>query len=131
MPGKKVPRPMDVYVGLRIRMRRQMLELSQSNVADKLGLTFQQVQKYEKGTNRVGASRLQELSNILEVPPSFFFEGGPGVTVKYNAGTTPEYVTEFMSTPDGMAVAQALTKVKNPKVRRQLVKAVVTMVEHL
>jgi transcriptional regulator with XRE-family HTH domain len=71
----KVPNPVDKYVGSRVRMRRQMLGMSQGKLADKLRLTFQQVQKYEKGTNRISASRLQEMSCILQVPVPFFFEG--------------------------------------------------------
>ena len=75
--AKKTPNPTDKHVGSRVRMRRMMLNMSQEKLGDALGLTFQQVQKYEKGTNRIGASRLQQISNILQVPVSFFFEGGP------------------------------------------------------
>ena len=73
----KAPNPVDKYVGSRVRMRRIMLGMSQEKLGDALGLTFQQVQKYEKGTNRVGASRLQQISEILQVPVSFLFDGGP------------------------------------------------------
>jgi transcriptional regulator with XRE-family HTH domain len=76
--AKKLPNPTDKYVGARVRMRRLMLDMSQTTLADALGLTFQQVQKYEKGTNRIGASRLQHISQFLQVPISFFFEGAPG-----------------------------------------------------
>ena len=69
--------PTDKHVGQRVRMRRLMLGLSQMKLADALGLTFQQVQKYEKGANRIGGSRLQHISQILQVPPAFFFEGVP------------------------------------------------------
>ena len=75
--AKKAPNPIDKHVGSRVRMRRMMLSMSQEKLGDALGLTFQQVQKYEKGTNRIGASRLQQISNILQVPVSFFFEGAP------------------------------------------------------
>src|SRR6187402_3203133 len=74
--AKKAPNPIDKHVGSRVRMRRMMLGMSQEKLGDALGLTFQQVQKYEKGTNRIGASRLQQISLILQVPVSFFFEGG-------------------------------------------------------
>ena len=74
----KAPNPVDKYVGSRVRMRRIMLGMSQEKLGEALGLTFQQVQKYEKGTNRVGASRIQQISEILQVPVSFLFEGGPG-----------------------------------------------------
>ena len=73
----KAPNPVDRYVGSRVRMRRIMLGMSQEKLGDALGLTFQQIQKYEKGTNRVGASRIQQISEILQVPVSFLFEGGP------------------------------------------------------
>ncbi len=73
MVHKRSPDAIDVFVGGRIRMRRMMLKLSQTQLANELGVTFQQVQKYEKGTNRVGASRLQKIANVLGVPPSFFF----------------------------------------------------------
>ena len=77
MMAKKAPNPTDKHVGSRVRMRRMMLSMSQEKLGDALGLTFQQVQKYEKGTNRIGASRLQQISHILQVPVSFFFEGAP------------------------------------------------------
>ena len=75
--AKKAPNPIDRHVGSRVRMRRMMLAMSQEKLGDALGLTFQQVQKYEKGTNRIGASRLQQISHILQVPVAFFFEGAP------------------------------------------------------
>src|SRR5947208_124902 len=75
--AKKAPNPIDKHVGSRVRMRRMMLSMSQEKLGDALGLTFQQVQKYEKGTNRIGASRLQQISLILQVAVSFFFEGAP------------------------------------------------------
>ena len=77
--AKKAPNPTDKHVGSRVRMRRMMLGMSQEKLGDALGLTFQQVQKYEKGTNRIGASRLQQISHILQVPVAFFFEGAPNV----------------------------------------------------
>src|SRR5882762_9293423 len=76
--AKKAPNPIDKHVGSRVRMRRMMLAMSQEKLGDALGLTFQQVQKYEKGTNRIGASRLQQIASIQQVPISFFFEGVPG-----------------------------------------------------
>jgi DNA-binding XRE family transcriptional regulator len=75
--AKKVPNPVDKHVGSRVRMRRMMLGMSQGKLGDALDLTFQQVQKYEKGTNRIGASQLQHISHILQVPVAFFFEGAP------------------------------------------------------
>src|SRR6476619_5423180 len=77
MMAKKAPNPIDKHVGARVRMRRMMLSMSQEKLGDALGLTFQQVQKYEKGANRIGASRLQQIAQIMQVPVSFFFAGTP------------------------------------------------------
>ena len=76
---KKTPDPIDRHVGSRVRMQRILMKMSQEKLGDALGLTFQQVQKYEKGLNRIGASRLQQISKTLQVPPSFFFEGAPSL----------------------------------------------------
>src|SRR5690606_13936188 len=78
MAGKKSPNPIDIHVGSRVRLRRMMLGMSQEKLGEGLGITFQQIQKYEKGTNRIGASRLQHIARILSVPVSFFFEDAPG-----------------------------------------------------
>ena len=85
---KKAPNPIDKHVGSRVRMRRMMVGMSQEKLGDALGLTFQQVQKYEKGTNRIGASRLQQISIILQVPVSFFFEGAPAPPGTASPGKT-------------------------------------------
>src|SRR5579863_7500014 len=86
MIAKKAPNPIDKHVGSRVRMRRMMLGMSQEKLGNSLSLTFQQVQKYEKGTNRIGASRLQQISHILQVPVAFFFEGAPHLA----GGPAPE-----------------------------------------
>jgi len=78
MAGKK-PNPIDAHVGSRVRLRRMLLGMSQERLGNSIGLTFQQVQKYEKGANRIGASRLYHISNILDVPVGFFFEEAPGI----------------------------------------------------
>jgi len=125
--AKKTPNPTDKHVGSRVRMRRMMLNMSQEKLGDALGLTFQQVQKYEKGTNRIGASRLQQISNILQVPVSFFFEGAPHSGVK-GEGTgdapSPAYVSDFLATSDGLALVKAFTRIKNSKLRRSVVNLV-------
>src|ERR1700758_659016 len=82
--AKKAPNPIDKHVGARVRMRRMMLSMSQEKLGDALGLTFQQVQKYEKGTNRIGASRLQQIAHILQVPVEFFFEGAPDASAPHD-----------------------------------------------
>src|SRR6202040_4309131 len=101
----KAPKPVDKYVGSRVRMRRIMLGMSQEKLGEALGPTFQQVQKYEKGTNRVGASRIQQISEILQVPVSFLFEGGPSGTA--GAGgvsevTSAAFVAGFLAAFAGL-----------------------------
>ncbi len=122
---KKAPNPVDKHVGSRVRMRRMMLSMSQEKLGDALGLTFQQVQKYEKGTNRIGASRLQQISHILQVPVSFFFEGAPNGQVDGEGGMaeapSPSYVSDFLATSDGLALTKAFMRIKNNKVRRRIV----------
>jgi transcriptional regulator with XRE-family HTH domain len=121
--AKKAPNPIDKHVGSRVRMRRMMLSMSQEKLGDALGLTFQQVQKYEKGTNRIGASRLQQIAHILQVPVSFFFEGAP-----HSAGhggmseaPSPAYVTDFLATSDGLSLTKAFMRIKSSKLRRRIV----------
>jgi transcriptional regulator with XRE-family HTH domain len=124
--AKKSPNPVDKYVGARVRMRRMMLNMSQEKLGDALGLTFQQVQKYEKGTNRVGASRLQAISNILQVPVSFFFEGAPHLPGHSGMGEAPSpaYVSDFLATSDGLSLTKSFMKIKSSKMRRRIVSLV-------
>jgi transcriptional regulator with XRE-family HTH domain len=127
----KFPNPTDKYVGSRVRMRRLMLHMSQERLADQLGLTFQQVQKYEKGTNRISASRLQEISNILEVPVPFFFEGAPQPNGGMRRGDeTPSlaYITDFLGNADGHALVKAFIKIKDATLRRSIVRMVEAIV---
>src|ERR1022692_1442092 len=122
--AKKAPNPTDKHVGSRVRMRRMMLGMSQEKLGDALGLTFQQVQKYEKGTNRIGASRLQHISQILQVSVSFFFEGAPtlpGAPVDKGAAPSPSYVSDFLATSDGLALTKAFMRIKEPVLRRHIV----------
>src|SRR5436189_681918 len=77
--GSRRANPVDVHVGSRVRLRRMMLGMSQEKLGESLGITFQQIQKYEKGTNRIGASRLQHIARVLTMPVSYFFEGAPGM----------------------------------------------------
>lgn len=117
----KAPNPVDKYVGSRVRMRRIMLGMSQEKLGEALGLTFQQVQKYEKGTNRVGASRLQQISEILQVPVSFLFDGGPsGVKTAdgFSEGSSPAYVSDFLATAEGLALTRAFTRIADAKIGR-------------
>jgi transcriptional regulator with XRE-family HTH domain len=102
-----------------------MLSMSQEKLGDALGLTFQQVQKYEKGTNRIGASRLQQISNILQVPVAFFFEGAPDLGGARAPGSkdapSPTYVADFLATTDGLALTKAFMRIGDPKLRRRIV----------
>jgi len=111
----KIPNPVDKHVGSRVRMRRMMLGMSQEQLGDGLGLTFQQVQKYEKGTNRISASRLQQAAGILQVPVPFFFEGAPGSYHKADGlseTASPAYVFEFLATSEGLALTKAFMRIK-------------------
>ena len=118
----KAPNPVDKYVGSRVRMRRIMLGMSQEKLGEALGLTFQQIQKYEKGTNRVGASRIQQISEILQVPVSFLVAGGPrGKTDGTSDGGSPTYVSDFLATSEGLALTRAFTKIGDAKLRRSIV----------
>src|SRR5436305_6562493 len=118
--AKKVPNPIDSYVGSRVRMRRMMLGMSQEKLGDALGLTFQQIQKYEKGTNRIGASRLQQISLVLQVQVAFFFEGAPGSS-GFTEAESPEYMTSFFASSDGLKLAKAFTRVSNMALRRRII----------
>jgi transcriptional regulator with XRE-family HTH domain len=133
VPAKKAPNPIDKHVGARVRMRRMMLSMSQEKLGDALGLTFQQVQKYEKGTNRIGASRLQQISDILKVPVSFFFEGAPSAPGQQPSGLgeapSPAYVSDFLATSDGLALTKAFVQIKDGKLRRRIVDLVEAMAD--
>jgi transcriptional regulator with XRE-family HTH domain len=131
MIAKKAPNPTDKHVGARVRMRRMMLSMSQEKLGDALGLTFQQVQKYEKGANRIGASRLQQIAHILQVPVSFFFDGAPNAPGQAHDGfseaPSPAYVSDFLATSDGLALTKAFMRLKDPKLRRRIVDLVQQM----
>jgi transcriptional regulator with XRE-family HTH domain len=124
---KKVPNPIDKHVGGRVRMKRILLGMSQEKLGEALGLTFQQVQKYEKGANRIGASRLQEIAKILQAPPSFFFEGAPqhGEPDVSHEGFAEapagQYVVDFISSVEGLQLNRAFASIKDPKVRKRIV----------
>jgi transcriptional regulator with XRE-family HTH domain len=134
---KKTPDLIDRHVGSRVRLRRMLMKMSQEKLGEALGLTFQQIQKYEKGLNRIGASRLQQISKTLNVPPSFFFEGAPtgggaaaveGVAVFEEEGQS-QYVVDFMSTAEGLHLNRSFARIRNPKIRRRLVELVASLAE--
>ena len=125
MQAKKTgPNPIDKHVGSRVRMRRTMLGLTQEKIADALGLTFQQVQKYEKGTNRISASRLHQLAGILQVPIPHFYEGAPSQSRSGGKAECPNYVNEFLATHDGLTLTKAFMRIKDAKLRRLVVRLV-------
>jgi transcriptional regulator with XRE-family HTH domain len=109
----------DAEVGRRVRSRRLECRLSQTELAERIGVTFQQVQKYEKGVNRIGAGRLQRISEALEVPISFFFGGAPG-SAKAESGSA-ESVFGFMQTSGSVRIVKAFHKIKSRKARQLLV----------
>lgn len=122
---KKSPNPTDQYVGSRVRMRRMMLSMSQTELGDAIGVTFLQLQKYEKGTNRISASRLQQIANGLQTSVSFFFEDpreSSTVSEERRRSPSPDYVSEFLKTSDGLALVEAFTRIEHPRVRRSIVR---------
>ena len=127
----KSPNPVDVHVGRRVRMRRMMLNLSQTDLGKKSGITFQQIQKYEKGSNRVGASRLQQISDALGVSPYYFFEGAPTVGKKMPApqeGELPEgVIVSFLGTREGAALVRGFLAIKEKPIRQNLIEFIATL----
>ena len=120
----KTPNAIDLHVGSRVRMRRLMLGMTQQKLADAIGITFQQVQKYEKGTNRLSASRLQQAAGILDVAVPFFFEGAPGGHKLGGSTPSPDYVNEFVSSEDGLRLIKAFSRIARPAVRHRIVNLV-------
>ena len=117
---KGAPNPTDVHVGRRIKMRRMMLGMSQSDLGKPCGITFQQVQKYENGKNRVGASRLQQFSKLMDVPVAFFFEGLASSLAKLRSGLH-DPAQDLLATRDGLALAKAFMSIKQGALRRAIV----------
>jgi transcriptional regulator with XRE-family HTH domain len=129
---KKQANPVDAHVGHRVRLRRMLIGMSQERLGELLGLTFQQVQKYEKGINRIGAGRLFEVSGILGVPISFFYEdidsnSSPG-TPGFSEGEHPP-VMEFISSGEGLQLSLAFMRIKDVKVRRKILDLVRSLAE--
>jgi transcriptional regulator with XRE-family HTH domain len=131
---KKNPNPIDVHVGSRVRMRRMLVGLSQEKLGDRLGLTFQQVQKYEKGSNRVSASRLYQMAQILSVPVQFFFDDLPE-TAKGTFASSPGFseaaqetlIMDFINSSEGLQLNKAFAEIPSPVVRRKVVELVKAM----
>ena len=113
---------MDVHVGTRVRLRRMLLGMSQEKLGEQLGLTFQQVQKYEKGVNRIGAGRLHELGQVLGVTVQFFYEQAPGGVTGHGFAEQPadSYVVDFLSSREGLELNKAFVRITDPRVRRTI-----------
>ena len=130
MANKKQPNPIDIHVGSRVRLRRMMLSMSQEKLGEHLGITFQQIQKYEKGTNRIGASRLQHIARVLSVPVAFFFEDAPGAPAK-TAGMaelrSANHIVDFLSSSEGIQLNKAFVRIKDAKLRRRVIDLVRAM----
>lgn len=128
--GPRRPNPVDIHVGSRVRLRRMLLGMSQEKLGEHLGLTFQQVQKYEKGANRIGASRLFDLARVLGVNVQFFYDEAPGSKADGNMAPGfaeapgESYVVEFLSTRDGLELNKAFVRISDPKVRKSIVELV-------
>lgn len=118
------PHPIDIHVGGRVRMQRLLVGMTQTQLADTLGLTFQQVQKYEKGTNRISSSKLYEISGVLGVDPGFFFEDLPGHRGKERrklAARTQEELMHVITTPDGIDLLRSFGRITNKEIRQKIV----------
>ena len=129
---KKVPNPIDRHVGSRVRMRRMLAGISQEKLGDALGLTFQQVQKYEKGSNRISASRLQQIAKELDVPVAFFFDGAPSGDAPsggFADSAATAYISDFLTTSEGVQLTKAFTRIKSGKVRRRIIDLVESIAE--
>lgn len=133
---QKTPNPIDVYVGSRVRLRRMIVGMSQEKLGEYLGLTFQQVQKYEKGTNRIGASRIYQISKILDVPVQFFFDGAPDegrsfeqASEGFSEDKSGSFLMEFVGTSEGLELNRAFQKISNASIRRNLLDLVRTLAD--
>ena len=129
---KKQANPIDAQVGSRVRIRRMLIGMSQERLGDLLGLTFQQVQKYEKGVNRIGAGRLYEVSRILGVPIDFFYEGVIGMSGEargFSENESSPPVMEFVSSGEGLHLSLAFMKIKDPKVRKRVLDLVKSLAD--
>jgi len=125
--AKKTPNPIDIDVGARVRLRRNMIGLSQEKLGESLGVTFQQVQKYEKGTNRISASKMQKISEILKTPVSFFFgadQAGSSQESGFAETGESNYIADYLSTPEDIQLFKAFSKIDDPKVRKNIINMV-------
>ncbi|MBY2923431.1 helix-turn-helix transcriptional regulator [Rhizobium leguminosarum] len=128
----KTANAIDSYVGARIRMRRQLLGMSQERLGEQIGVTFQQVQKYEKGINRIGASRLQRIAEVLQTSPSFFFEqenSEPLTLQGLDLSANVDPVAEFLRTKEGLVLNRAFLKIADSNIRETVIALVKAMAQ--
>ncbi len=130
----KVPNPIDRHVGARVRMRRMLIGMSQEKLGEALGLTFQQIQKYEKGANRISASRLQQISEALNTPLAYFFKGAPVSDAAAQGGMAEasaddNYFSDFVMTSEGLSLNRAFARISDPKVRKKIVDLISVLAE--
>lgn len=130
---ERQPNPIDIHVGSRVRLRRILVGMSQERLGEEIGLTFQQIQKYEKGSNRISASRLYQISHILNVPVQYFFEDVPESDRRQagagnGRGATHEII-DFISSAEGLQLNKAFADIGDPAVRRKLVELLKTLAE--
>ena len=131
----KIPNPIDRHVGARVRMRRMLIGMSQEKLGEALGLTFQQIQKYEKGANRISASRLKQISEALNIPLAYFFKGAPVSDGAVRAGlaemddSEENHVGDFMLTAEGLSLNRAFMRIPDPKIRRKIVDLVMALAD--
>ena len=130
----KAPNEIDRLVGSRVRVRRMLIGMSQEQLGEALGITVPQVQKYEKGTNRIGASRLQHIASVLGVSVDFLFEGAPRLegpagedAAGFAEAPPSEYVADFLSTAEGVQLMKHFVRIANPRVRRRVVDLVAAL----
>lgn len=126
------PHPIDVHVGSRVKLRRMILGLSQEALGKSLGLTFQQIQKYEKGVNRIGASRMFEMAQLLEVPVQFFYEdvGGGRPADGFAESSAGEAVMDLVNSPEGVQLCRYFSAIKDPEVKKRVLDLVKSIAEN-
>ena len=128
--GSRRANPLDLHVGSRVRLQRMLLGMSQEKLGEQLGLTFQQIQKYEKGINRIGASRLFDLAKVLGVNVQFFYDEAPGALTEgrtmssasgFSEKPADRYVVDFLGSREGIELNKAFVRISDAKVRRSVV----------
>jgi transcriptional regulator with XRE-family HTH domain len=130
----KKPNPIDIHVGSRMRLRRMLIGMSQEKLGEEMGITFQQIQKYEKGTNRISASRLFQLAQILGVDVQYFyddanFDEGAKHQAGFSEPAAQDYIVEFLGSRDGLELNRAFARIADPKIRRRIIELVRSLSE--